>query len=95
MSAAANQEDPMVVRMLIDAGADAEARSPLEGNTSLLIAAAFSKSPEVIRTLLDAGANIEARNNLGHTVLDVVDKTPNEALAKSDVIAEIRSAMKP
>ena len=68
MVAAAFNENPKVVLVLLDAGAELEARNENDW-TPLIVAAAMNASAEVVRALLDADANVEARDELGRTPL--------------------------
>ena len=64
---AATEDEPEVVALLLDRGADIEAHNE-KGATPLHVAAAHNK-PEVVALLLDRGADIEARSATGHTPL--------------------------
>lgn len=79
--AASNNRNPEVLTLLLEAGADVDARAeasfrneagdtPLHG---LFISSVgmtlFSQNPEVITLLLDAGADVNARNAIGDTPL--------------------------
>ena len=55
-----------IVRMLLRAGADPNARDNNMGETPVFAAC---WTPELIRPLLDGGAAIEARDNNGNTPL--------------------------
>ena len=52
----------VIAKMLLDAGADVNARSMDERQNTPLIAAAQSDSEELVKLLIDSGAEIEARN---------------------------------
>ena len=70
IGAAAYNKDPKVVTVLLEAGADIEARDSVHGGTALLWAATFNSNPDVISALLKAGANVNAQNTLeGRTAL--------------------------
>ena len=62
--------------MLLDAGADIEARDG-DDNTPLILAAQYNSNPEVLLALLDAGADAGARNAAGLTALDLASTNPN------------------
>ena len=55
-----------MVRTLLDAGADPEARQD-GGMTPLHLAARWNTVPEVVAKLLDAGADPQARTHVGET----------------------------
>jgi len=58
-----------IVKLLLDHGANIEAKNE-EGNTTLGFAASMYKDdPQIIKMLLDYGADINARNNEGATPL--------------------------
>ena len=59
-------KDPSVIAVIMDAGANVEARDKY-GWTPLH----FAKAPSVIAALVDAGANLEARTEEGWTPLHV------------------------
>lgn len=66
---AATQEDPQyTVDLIIDKGANVNARNAL-GRTALMIAYHKDGVEESIQALLDAGADIEIQDNKGQTVL--------------------------
>ena len=68
MVAAAFNENPKVVLVLLDAGAELEARNENDW-TPLIVAAAMNASAEVVRALLDADAELEARAEFSITPL--------------------------
>ncbi|MBR1604047.1 MAG: ankyrin repeat domain-containing protein, partial [Synergistaceae bacterium] len=61
--------NPEVIKLLIDAGADVNARNE-DGKTALMAAARYNQNPEVIETLVDVGADVNARNEDGETARD-------------------------
>ena len=63
--AATYSKYPGVIRALVDAGADLEARNGKTMATPLHEAAEHSKYPGVTKALIDAGADLEARSNCG------------------------------
>lgn len=74
LMAACLGEHPETVRLLIQLGADINAKadvSDLEMDV-LCLASAFSKTPEVIASLIDAGADVNAKNDNGMTAMMTV-----------------------
>ncbi len=65
---AAMMENPGIVRLLLDAGADPNAKSR-RGNTPVHMWTQRSADPEIAALLLDRGADVEARNGDGETPL--------------------------
>ncbi len=64
---AAEYSTAEIVELLIDKGAELEARNN-HGNTPLMVAVLHSR-PEIVQLLIDKGAKVEARNNHGNTPL--------------------------
>ena len=71
--AARGHPDPEILDILIDAGAEVDARDNL-GHTPLHFAARSKNPREIVPTLLDAGANANAQANNGHSVLHLAVK---------------------
>ena len=64
--ASALHDDPEVVALLLDRGADIKAKKD-DGWTPLHLAAWSNDNPEVVALLLDRGADIEAKDDWGST----------------------------
>jgi len=60
--------NPDKVRLLLDRGANVNARSDT-GRTALLVAAAFPGTADLLRLLLDRGADLRAQDRTGATAL--------------------------
>jgi ankyrin repeat protein len=88
---AAGSNRPEVVKALLNAGADVNAKDRL-GDTALHEVATSSNvhASETARLLLDAGANVKARNKQGKTPIDAAITSGNHHLAK--VVEEFKSA---
>jgi ankyrin repeat protein len=64
-------KDGSVLRLLLERGADVNARASDDGRTPLHLASE-NGALEVVRLLLEHGANVEAVNIRGNTPLQVV-----------------------
>ena len=87
--AAALSKTPEVVKALVDAGADSNAREDQLGHTPLHEAARRRKTPEVVKVLLDAGADPNAQDKYGVTPLSVATR---ENMGAPGVAQAIRDA---
>ncbi|MCY3538132.1 MAG: ankyrin repeat domain-containing protein [Cyanobacteria bacterium MAG IRC4_bin_6] len=87
--AAALSKTPEVVKALVDAGADSNAREDQLGHTPLHEAARRRKTPEVVKVLLDAGADPNAQDKYGVTPLSVATQ---ENMGAPGVAQAIRDA---
>jgi ankyrin repeat protein len=87
--AASDNESPEVITVLLDAGANVNARND-SGGTPLHMAAKYNENPEVIIVLLDAGADGTAVNEDGLTPFDLAKD--NEALAGTDAYWALNDA---
>jgi uncharacterized protein len=76
---AASGPEPKVVSLLLDRGADIEARSP-NGTTPLMMAARYG-AYDAAERLLARGADVRARNDLGLGPVDFARQGGREALA--------------
>ena len=65
---AAYNNNPEAVKILLDAGADVNARAP-DGDTVLIVAASNNRNPQVMKILLEAGAEVNALGEGGMTAL--------------------------
>ncbi len=83
--AAQNNPDEEVVRVLLEAGADANARA-YYGQTPLTLAAG-NANPAVATLLLEAGADVNAREWMGRTALHKAASS-NENPAMIDILLE-------
>ena len=70
---AARKDIQDIVEILINAGADVEAKDKY-GNTTLMLASSFN-TPEVVNIFLKAGANVNVKSNNGMTPLINAAKT--------------------
>ncbi len=72
MHGAALDSNSEIIRILLEAGANLEARND-DGDTPLIYVARNGMGQyEMIRILINFGANIEARNNVGKTAQDYI-----------------------
>jgi len=63
-----NNENPSVIKALLEAGANPDAR--IGGDVSILmIAAGNNTNPEILRLLIKAGADVKARTSMDETAL--------------------------
>jgi ankyrin repeat protein len=79
--------DPQAVRMLLDGGADLNARDA-EGNTPLILAS-FYASPECVALLLRKGADANAANKAGVTALIRAATNHEKSLSLVNAGAEV------
>jgi hypothetical protein len=70
------------VRLLIESGADVNARSQL-GRTPLVIASSYADNLDVVRALIAAGADVNAKDNGGTTPLVAAARTRDLDLMKT------------
>lgn len=67
-----------IVRMLINAGADVNAKNGNE--ETALIKAAGKKYPDIVKLLINAGADVNVTDNLGKTALDYAQEWGNDEI---------------
>jgi len=89
MAAATFNWSASVVHVLLDAGANLEARDE-QGMTPLMLAARGHGNPDVLSVLLDAGADGTARNSAGQTAFDLAGG--NDAIRGTDVYWRLNDA---
>lgn len=70
----ANREPADAARLLLEAGADADAVTP-DGDAALHMAAKDGKL-DIVQVLADAGATLDLPNGEGETALEIVEKMP-------------------
>jgi ankyrin repeat protein len=70
-----NREPIDAVRLLLDAGANPDAVTPEQGESTLHLAAKAGKL-DIIRVLAEGGAQLDLPNSEGLTALEVVEKMP-------------------
>ena len=74
---AAGGKNSEIVTMLIDNGADVDAKDKY-GNTALIFALCWGKNPDVVRAFIDGGADVNARNEKGKTPLTIAKECHNK-----------------
>jgi ankyrin repeat protein len=77
-----------VVSLLVDAGADLEARSATEGDQTALLFAARFGFPLTAAALLEAGADVEARDLDGNTSLMAAVSSPDTTIEMVKLLLE-------
>ena len=86
MSVVEHSSNHEIVRILIENGADVNAR--VSRNTPLTVAAERGKNPEIVRILLENGADVILEDSIGRTALYNADR--NEALKGTDAYNLLR-----
>lgn len=87
--------NPDIIRMLLDAGADVNARDNY-GYTDLIMRAIHAdlypqKSKDAMQLLLDAGADVNAKNIHGRTALDYINGSLAEKI--DPILAELKDLL--
>lgn len=85
---AARTGDPDILQLLIDAGAELDAKMSTGGHTALMYAAAYG-SPANVETLIKAGADVMVATDAGRTALDLARRRRDDAGA---LIVELLAA---
>lgn len=81
---------PELVKLLIDAGADLEAREGRGMTPLVLSVAADHANPEIVKLLMSAGASLDARDPSNETALDWAQKYGN-----TTIVAALKKAGAP
>jgi len=89
-SATAFNTNPAIIKMLLKAGADVNARDK-GGDTSLMRAARYNRNPAIIETLIESGANVKAKNKEGKTAIDYAKE--NENIYKTKAYWKLNDAL--
>ena len=92
-AAEAHQRNLAVVRALLDAGAEVNAKTD-RGMTSLHFAAGRNENPKVVKLLLDAGAEVGAESTDGATPLHLAassNSNPKIAQTLLDASADVNA----
>lgn len=89
MYAAADNSNPAVITILIEAGADSNARGK-NGMTALMYAAEDNANPAVVTTLLEAGADAKVKDDGGSTAFDYAANNAN--LTDTDAYLQLQEA---
>lgn len=76
----------LILKALLEAGADIQEAEPKYRSNALHLAANKSKSPRIIATLLEAGADLNARNYLGETALMLAVNSNPETRVVSELL---------
>ena len=87
MFAAEFNENPEIIKILIGAGADVNARDK-KNRTALMFAASNNYNIEIVKTLIMSGADVNAKDKDGKTALTYAEKIGNSAIAKVIIAAE-------
>jgi len=80
--AASNNENPEIIKLLLDAGANINQKNKY-GGTALYEASRFNNNLEVIKELIKLGANINEKDSDGETALiGALQRNPNLDIAR-------------
>lgn len=86
----ADGDNPEIVKALISAGADLEAKDPL-GKTALMIAAKWAENSEILAVLIKAGSLVNLRDKEGNTPLKIAQEREDPEI-KTRIIAMLKQA---
>ncbi len=75
---AARTGDPGILHLLIDSGAELDAKTSTGGYTALMYAASYG-SPAIVATFFRAGADVTVTTDEGYTALDLARHRRDEA----------------
>lgn len=89
---AARWNRPSTIRLLIQLGANIEARDP-SGKTALILATG-DQHVDAVRTLIECGVDVNARDDLSHTSLHVAARLGNERLVRILLDANAHSSIR-
>ena len=86
-----NNEEPAVIALLLDSGADIHARDYDTGWTPLHWAARYNGEPSVIALLLDRGADSDARDELGNAACQLTESNTDirESVTSTEVLRQL------
>ena len=77
MVAAENNSNPEVISVLLENGANVNARDELLGGTALIFAALKNTNPEIISRLLENGADASIKDKTGKSAIDYASNNTN------------------
>ena len=76
MLAAMHHPSELIPYLLIQGGADINARTPDTGKTALFFAVQYNPNPEIIPALLNYGADQNIKDVFGRTAYDYANRNP-------------------
>lgn len=92
MCAAYISQNKDIVRLLIDAGADVNARTETHGWTALMLAAMRNSGSDIVNILINSGADVALRDNGGHNALIYAAGFNRQYSAAADIISALINA---
>ena len=78
-----------MVRLLLENGADVNAKSELSGRTPLMSAAGIDGKTEIVRLLLENGADVNAADHYGHTALMIAMEGINDSGNQTETVVKL------